>query len=827
MASPDSFGGGGLEVLIGADTSEFEAAMQRIAAQARAAGKAMESAGRRLTEGLTVPLAAAGTAAVASTAKMESALAQAQAQAGLTDDAMRQISESAERIATQTGQSFSKIVDSYKFAQSAGLDLAESQEIVETAAKAAAAGFGQQTTLLRGMTTVMEGFGEKAGSSSEIMDKLVATAQNLEVEVPALTNVMGRLVNVSSEVGISFDEMLAAVGTVGERFGDVQRAGTLMATSLGQLIDPSDQVREQMQKIGTSASQLKRSIEQDGIAQAMSDLRQRAEGAGVEFASLLQGQRATQVMLALTADEGQRVSEVMQGAADSTGRLQQAFEQSESFMRLLSRAFQSAQIALRPLGSALIDVLAPALAAATSKIRQLSERFASMSKEGKATALAIGGIAAAAGPVLVVLGKLITVLSTLAFSTLPAVGSAAAAAWAAVTTPIGLAIAGITAIAGAATLVVTKWEGVKSFFGGFFTALGDLGRSTANVIGSFFTFVAQKIVGFFENILNRVGTVAADLAGGLGFEELAGKIRDGTGAIIEFGRSAEETKKQGEQAMEDMSQAASDLGSSVVQMGEDTLGAVTGMVKGARDKIAGFLSGGAGGGGGGRSGGAGGRGLGLGAAAGGIAMAEEAIEDAQQSSGPAISRDSAQFAMGMARKATQKMTRMQRVGKQAGNALQSSFMQMGRGIGNAVSGLVMGEKSFKSFAQVGKRMIGQLISKLAALVAKMAVIGPLLGALGLSTGGAGFALAGGGGSLLGLASGGIVTGPTLAMIGEGSDDEAVMPLSKLDQMMGGQAGGTVQGKGGRLAQGRIEIPVEVVDKAQGRGSQNRTRTGRG
>ncbi len=37
--------------------------------------------------------------------------------------------------------------------------------------------------------------------------------------------------------------------------------------------------------------------------------------------------------------------------------------------------------------------------------------------------------------------------------------------------------------------------------------------------------------------------------------------------------------------------------------------------------------------------------------------------------------------------------------------------------------------------------------------------------------------------LLGLASGGIVTGPTLAMVGEGNESEAVMPLSKLGNLM--------------------------------------------
>jgi len=43
-----------------------------------------------------------------------------------------------------------------------------------------------------------------------------------------------------------------------------------------------------------------------------------------------------------------------------------------------------------------------------------------------------------------------------------------------------------------------------------------------------------------------------------------------------------------------------------------------------------------------------------------------------------------------------------------------------------------------------------------------------------------------------LAQGGIVTGPTLAMIGEGNEPEAIIPLSKLASMgFGGGEGPTI------------------------------------
>jgi hypothetical protein len=75
-----------------------------------------------------------------------------------------------------------------------------------------------------------------------------------------------------------------------------------------------------------------------------------------------------------------------------------------------------------------------------------------------------------------------------------------------------------------------------------------------------------------------------------------------------------------------------------------------------------------------------------------------------------------------------------------------------------------------------------------------------------------------------LASGGVTTGPTMAMIGEGRENEAVLPLSKLDGML---RTASVQGAGG--APQRLVLDVTGSDedmkrlirrivKTQGRGS---------
>lgn len=99
--------------------------------------------------------------------------------------------------------------------------------------------------------------------------------------------------------------------------------------------------------------------------------------------------------------------------------------------------------------------------------------------------------------------------------------------------------------------------------------------------------------------------------------------------------------------------------------------------------------------------------------------------------------------------------------------------------------------------------LGNMFMDLAKQIAMAAIKAAAFQAiLSLLPGGAGAGVASGGfggifKSILGLASGGVVNGPTLAMIGEGSESEAVMPLSKLGSMMQNTFNaGAVSGNGG-------------------------------
>lgn len=146
--------------------------------------------------------------------------------------------------------------------------------------------------------------------------------------------------------------------------------------------------------------------------------------------------------------------------------------------------------------------------------------------------------------------------------------------------------------------------------------------------------------------------------------------------------------------------------------------------------------------------------------------------------------------------------------------------EFSQNLGNAIAGaIVHGESFSESFITALKAMAAQLIATIAlvAVLAALLVIATGgLGGLSLQSLGVGMkaVAASSGIQIPFLAEGGIVTGPTLAMIGEGRESEAVIPLSKLPQIAGA-TGGAVEVYG-RLSGQDILLSTEKANRTRSR-----------
>jgi hypothetical protein len=142
--------------------------------------------------------------------------------------------------------------------------------------------------------------------------------------------------------------------------------------------------------------------------------------------------------------------------------------------------------------------------------------------------------------------------------------------------------------------------------------------------------------------------------------------------------------------------------------------------------------------------------------------------------------------------------------------LNDRYSEFAQNISQNVTGAIFGMVDAMQQGLSLGDALGQMFGRLARSIAESLVqAAAFAGVMSLLSGGASN-VAGGGvsfftafKSLLGLADGGIATGPTLAMIGEGSESEAVLPLSKLGNIMqssfnAGSMNGTSGGQNGQF-----------------------------
>ena len=462
-------------------------------AATKALGEGITDLGSSMTLGLTVPIVAAGGAAISVAANFDDAMSQVQ---GALGDASAD-TEGLRQLALQLG---SDTVFSATEAAQAMVELAKgglTEADIKGGALAASmdlAAAGQLNLADAAETTVqmMGSFGLGAADATRIANALAGAANASSADVSDLTQAMSQCSAQASLAGWSLEDTAAALALFADHGVKGSDAGTSLKTMLQRLSAPTDQAADAMEAYG---------LEVRDSNGKMKDITGIADELTGKLGTLSDAERDAALQTIFGSDASRAAAILMQSGSEGLQKYIAATNDATAAETManaqkgeLSWALENMGGAIESASIAFGSALAPAITAVAGIIGNVAEAFASL-PSGAQTAIAVVlALVAAVGPLLVVFGSVVAMLPALSEGLLMLGGAFAV--------PLAPALAVAAAIAAVVAVLVTLWNTSETFRATVLAAVDAISAKVQEICA----FLAPYVQAFVDQLVLTVQT---------------------------------------------------------------------------------------------------------------------------------------------------------------------------------------------------------------------------------------------------------------------------------------------------------------------------------
>jgi len=398
-----------LKVVLTGDASQLNSALTKTSARLKSFGTKAQAIGSKLSKSLTLPLTLAGGAGIKLAADFDKSMTKIESLVGIAGEEVAKMGETAKQMATDTGRSASEAADALFFITSAGLEGEQAMNVLNASLQAAAVGLGDTATVADLATSAMNAYGADTLGASDATDVLVAAVREGKLESSELAGAMGSVLPIASNMGVSFNEVGAAFAAMSRTGTNAAVASTQLRGILNGLLKPTKDAEDALAGMGLSSAGLRQSLKEDGLLATLEILKSNFEGNDQAAARVFGNVRALSGVMDLLGAGVDSTREIFAEMNNVQGATATAFERtSESASFKLDKAMVAVRNSLTEVGSVLLTALVPTIQSFTNFITNLTEKFNSLDESTKRTILTIAGIAAAAGPVIIFIGKIAT-----------------------------------------------------------------------------------------------------------------------------------------------------------------------------------------------------------------------------------------------------------------------------------------------------------------------------------------------------------------------------------------------------------------------------------
>lgn len=384
-----------------------KASIEEYTEKVQKAGEKVKNAGSGMTKTVTAPILAAGAASAKMAMDFEDSMAKVSTIADATEVPMDEMQKAILNLSNQTGISSEEIAQNIYDSISAGQKTGDAVNFVSNSTKLAKAGFADAGAALDVLTTIMNAYRLKASEVTNVSDMLIQTQNLGKTTVADLASSMGKVIPTANAYGVSLDELCAGYAIMTANGVATAESTTYMNGMLNELGKSGTTVSETLkEKTGKTFKELMDS------GMSLSDVLKIISDAATEnnksFGDMWSSSEAGKAGMILLGDSAENFNGVLEQMQNSAGATNTAFEKLDTNSTKIKKATNELKNDAIDLGTTLMEELAPIIENIAEKISQFTEWFNGLSESEKQMIIQIGLIVAAIGPLLIVLGTVVS-----------------------------------------------------------------------------------------------------------------------------------------------------------------------------------------------------------------------------------------------------------------------------------------------------------------------------------------------------------------------------------------------------------------------------------
>jgi len=391
----------------------FSAAMSKMGGNLTSLGGGLERVGRSMLTNLTLPILAAGGAAAHFAVDFDSALRQVVALTDITQEEIGGVREELLKLAPVVGKSPQELAEAFYFVASAGFSAAESMDVLKIAAKGSAIGMGTTQVVTQVLASTLNAYGHANLSAAKAGDILTAAVSDGAAEAGDFAGVIGNIVPLSAALGVSFDQVSAALAAMTLSGTNADEASTSLVQIFSSLLKATPQAEEAMRGLGLSSAGLRAELREKGLLATLKTLDERF-GSNAQASSLVFGNiRALRGITNLLGLDEAQLNKVFADTKAALGNLDDGYKATAGAQRSIDQSMADLQVTAIQLGTDVLPLVVDTLAEVAAHARELAKWWSSLDEDTRKQIVQWLAWVAVAGPAALIVGKLVSALGAL------------------------------------------------------------------------------------------------------------------------------------------------------------------------------------------------------------------------------------------------------------------------------------------------------------------------------------------------------------------------------------------------------------------------------